>query len=136
MRHRLFALLIHDGPEPLDSLKWALKGLSVDTYSVRTCREVERLLSQTQPQLVFTETSFSDGTWVDIINLAERSEAPVNVIVVGASPDPKLYESVTGRGAFDLIVPPFAQESLGCVVRSAELDARQRREAQARAAAA
>ncbi len=136
MRGRVFALLIHERPHPLDLLRWTLKELGMDTYGVHTYREAKSLLSQTQPQLVFTDTSLSDGSWVDIPNMAEESDVPVNVIVVGTSFNPNLFTSVMERGAFGLVVPPFEHEGLTHVVRSAELDVRQRREAQAQAAVA
>jgi DNA-binding NtrC family response regulator len=121
MKDRVLALLVHDQTSPVDSLRRALKGLSIGTYSVRTCSEAERLLAQIHPQVVFTEISLSDGSWSDILNLAGKAPAPVNVIVVGATPDTKQYLDVMEGGAFDFVAPPFEPEPLGFVVRSAEL---------------
>jgi DNA-binding NtrC family response regulator len=113
-----------------------LKELGMDIYGVHTYWEAQSLLSQTQPQLVFTDSSISDGAWVDVPNMAEESDAPVNVIVLGTSPNPNLFTSVMERGAFGLVVPAFEYEALAHVVRSAELDVHHRRKAQARAGVA
>lgn len=136
MGNRLFALLVHDCSYPMESLKAALKGLSVDTYSAQTVADSARLLSQTQPQLVFTDTSLPDGSWADVINLAAEAETPVNVIVVGVNKDVKLYISALERGAFDFVLPPFEHDALDYVVQSAAEDARRRRQALARVAVA
>lgn len=136
MREHLFALLIHDQSEPFESLRRALKELSVETYSIATCKEAQDLISQCQPHIVFTESSVADGSWMRIVNMAEAADVPLSVIVVGAVPDMRLYLSVMERGAFDFVAPPFEHEPLDFVVRSAALNAHRRREALAHAASA
>lgn len=136
MNGRVFALLLHDRPEPLSSLKRTLRDLWVETYSVGSCEEAQRLISQTQPHLVFTDTSLLDGSWVDVVNLAEKETVPPNVIVVSPIKDLKLYLSAIERGAFDFVLPPFEHQSLEFVVGSAVQDARNRWKAKAHAAVA
>ena len=77
--------------------------------------------------MIFTETSLSDGSWSDVVRLAEKAAAPVNVIVVALTPNVKQYLDIMDGGAFDFVVPPFEPEELAFVVRSAELDAGSRR---------
>ena len=136
MNDRYFALLVHERPAPLDSLKSALRELSIETYSVNSCEEAKRLLSQTEPQIVFTDTTLPDGTWADVVDMAEGATAPVNVIGVGANKDVKFYISALERGAYDFVLPPFERQALDYVVHSAGDDARLRRHALARAAVA
>ncbi len=134
MNDRIFALLVHDNPDSLIKLKWALRKLGVETYSVRNCQEAEGLLPQTQPQVVFVDITLTDGSWADAIHLAEKAEVPPNVIVVGSSTNIDLYLSAMERGAFDFLAPPFELEPLEYVVHSAALDARARKQAMAHAA--
>ena len=136
MDDRNFALLLHERPAPLESLNAALKDLSVETFSVNTLEEARRLLSQTQPQLVFTDTKLPDGTWADVVDMAESAASPVNVIVVGSNKDIKFYISALERGAYDFVLPPFERQALDYVVHSAADNARLRRQALARAAVA
>jgi two-component system response regulator AtoC len=136
MNDHLFALLLFDQSVVLESLKLALKHLSVETCSARTLEEAERLLPQTQPHLIFTDTFLPDGSWVDVINLAEKAASPLNVIVVGTTTNSKLYLSALERGAFDFVLPPFEHQALDFVVKSAGQDVRHRRQAQAVAAGA
>ena len=132
----VFALLVQDGTKPLDSLRVVLKGESVETWSAETCEEVAKLLDQTQPELVITETMLPDGSWVDIVSMAEKASSPTNVIVVGSHTDTGLYISAMEGGAFDFILPPFETEALRHVLRVAVDNVRHRREAQASLAVA
>jgi DNA-binding NtrC family response regulator len=136
MPERLVALLVHDGPGPFDSLQRALRELSIDTYSVSSCREARDLLSQWNPQVIFTESSLKDGPWVNILHTADSGENPVSVIVVAAHPDTRLYVSIMERGAFDFVAPPFEHESLRFVTRSAALDTQRRRDVMSQSARA
>ncbi len=132
----VFALLVQDTNKPLDSLKVILKGESVETWSAETCEDVAKLLDQTQPELVITQTMLPDGSWVDIVSMAEKAASPTNVIVVGSHPDIGLYISAIEGGAFDFILPPFETEALRHVLRAAVDNVRYRREAQSSLAVA
>ena len=132
MSDHLFVLLIHDKSEPFESLKRTLRDLPIETYSVSTCREAKELISQRKPQVVFTESSLPDGSWVSIFSMAEMAKLPLSVIVVGATPDTRFYLSVMERGAFDFVVPPFEHEPLKFVVQSAAINAYRRRKASGR----
>jgi len=134
MSHRVFALIIENDLHPMDSLKEALRDISVSALSVGTCEEAMRLLAQTEPHMIFTTTSVADGSWMDVIVLAEKSGVPSNVIVVAETSDVKLYLSTIEGGAFDFMVPPFERDPLGHVVRAAWLDVQRRRDALARLA--
>lgn len=132
MNDRFSVLLVYDRPQPLESLKGALKDLSVETCSVRSCEEAQRLVPQAQPHLIFTDTSLPDGSWADVVEMAEKASSPVNVIVVGANQDTGLYLSALEGGAFDFVLPPFERQALDFVVESARYDVRRRRQGQAR----
>jgi two-component system, NtrC family, response regulator AtoC len=131
MENRFVALLVYDRAYPLEALNAALKELSVGTYSVRTCEEARRLILQTQPDLIFTDTCLPDGSWADIVDLPARFGSAINVIVVSATEDVQLYISALQRGAFDFVLPPFERQGLEFVVRSGGEDARHRRKVRA-----
>ena len=130
-RNGVFALLVHDRPSPLESLKTDLNNLSVKTWSARSLDEAAKLLDQTHPELVFTDTQLADGTWSEVVSLVEGAGAPANVIVVGSHVDIRVYVSAMESGAFDFIVPPLEPESLLHVVGVAIDNVRRRREAEA-----
>lgn len=124
-------MLAFDEGELVEDLKVQLKGLTIGTGHAGTCREAARLLEQTRPELIFTGTRLSDGTWKDIVNLAEKAQVAVNVIVVGVCKDTALYLSTMDYGAFDFILPPFERDVLDHVVRVASENVRRRREKEA-----
>lgn len=135
-RKKFFALLVSDGNGSLESLRALLKSQGVEVWASSNCAEAARLLEQTHPELIFTATRHGDGTWREVILLAEKAPVPTNVVVVGKSQDVRLYLSAMDYGAFDFILPPFEPEPIAHVVRVAAEDVRRRREAQAIEAAA
>ncbi len=136
MNEHLFALLVHGHSERLDSLKRTLEELSIDTSSVETCREARELILRRRPAVILAESALPDGSWSNLLNIAETAHVTLSLIVVGAFPNSQSYLSAMDHGAFDFVAPPFEHESLGFVVRSAELDACKRRAIATFAAAA
>jgi len=64
--------------------------------------------------------------------MAEMASSPVDVIVVGAKEDIRLYLSALEGGAFDFVLPPFEHQALEFVVESAQQDVRRRRSTERR----
>jgi len=135
-RKKFFALLVSDGHGSLETLRALLKSQGVEVWASSNCAEAARLYEQTHPELIFTAAQHVDGTWRDVIILAEKAAVPANVIVVGRHQNVRLYLGVMDYGAFDFILPPFEPEPIAHVVRVAAEDVRRRREAQAIEAAA
>lgn len=128
---KLVTLLVSDEDNSLESLAAVLTSRGVGVSNSRTCTEAAHLLNQTHPEIIFTTVLHDDGTWRNIVTLAENAPVPTNVIVVGNTDDYRLYIAAMDYGAFDFIVPPFESEPIGHVVRVAAESARRRRESQA-----
>ena len=112
------ALLVSDGGEPFEKLELVLNGQGIKTYRARSSAEVVVLLEHPDsPQMIFTDTTFPDGTWADALSLATRHFVPA--IVVSRRMDLKLYVDSLERGAFDFIVPPFVSADLAHIVKCA-----------------
>lgn len=124
----VFALLVSERIDSLEGLRAMLRGQSVGAWSAQSCEEVAQLLEQTRPDLIFTDVRLCDGTWVDVVSLAEKASAPTNVIVVGACKDARLYISAMDHGAFDFILPPFEVEPMAHVLKVAVDNVRHRRQ--------
>ena len=76
MQERITALLVHDRPEPMGSLRLALESQSIETQSVRTCHEANQTLWGRQPpHLVLVDSRLPDGSWEDVVYLAARAPA-------------------------------------------------------------
>ena len=131
MQERITALLVHHRPEPMGSLRRALESQSIETQSVRTCREAHQTLWGRQPpHLVLADARLPDGSWENVVLLAAGAPAPVNVIVVSEVVDIAFYLEAIQRGAFDFIVPPMSLPDFNHVIRSAVDNALRRRESQ------
>jgi DNA-binding NtrC family response regulator len=120
MTEGIKALLVHHNSETLSTLKGALERQGMNVIQANSRAQAKRLLGGLNPApLVFTDTHLPDGTWGDILAVAERAAQPVNVIVVARLADTRFYVEVIEAGAFDFITPPFTTADLAYVVRSA-----------------
>jgi DNA-binding NtrC family response regulator len=120
MTKRIPALLIHQNSETLTMLKGALERQGMHVLHAKSRAQAMRLLGGLNPiALVFTDTQLPDGTWADILAVAEKAAQPVNVIVVARLVDTRLYVEAIETGAFDFLAPPFVATDLAYVVRSA-----------------
>jgi DNA-binding NtrC family response regulator len=130
MRESITAMLVENQRDSLGVLRSGLEKLSVNTFAAKNCAEAALALwSDATPHLVFTEIQLTDGNWADILTLAAKASAPVNVIVVAPFADVSFYVQVIERGAYDFVVPPLAETDLLHVVRTAAGNVlRQRRE--------
>lgn len=128
---RVPVLLIYDEPAKFEPLKRVVAELPVDAKVATTCKEAVELISTYRPEVVFSQSSLADGSWLSIHRAAEDSTIPLSVIVVADFPDTRKYVSVMERGAFDFVAPPFEREAIKFVTRSAALDAQRRRGANA-----
>jgi len=120
MMERTPALLVHHNSETLATLKGALERQGMRILHAESHAQAKHLLGGLNPApLVFTDTQLPDGTWADILALADKAPQPVNVIVVARLVDTRFYVEAIETGAFDFIAPPFAATDLAYVVRSA-----------------
>lgn len=136
MKRNAFALLVHEFPEPCQTLKILLRRLGVDTYSVSNCGEAAHLLEQTHPQLLFTDSELSNGSWTDVVTLAQNAPATICAVLVGPFDSPELRRTALSYGAVELLAPPFEAEAIARLVAKALLQVRARHEGSSRAAVA
>ena len=120
MTERITALLVHQNSETLATLRGALERQGMRIIHAQSRAQAKRMLGGLNPApLVFTDTQLPDGTWADVLALAQKAKLPVNVIVVARVVDTRFYVDVIETGAFDFLAPPFNATDLAYVVRSA-----------------
>ncbi len=120
-------LLLHDQEEPLAKLRLALANQSIGAIRARSCAEALRILSyHNSPQIIFTDLTVTDGSWADVLRLASRTRRPVDLIVVSELVDIPLYIAAMESGAFDFMVPPFADDDVAYVLGRAADDVARR----------
>ncbi|MGH9469607.1 MAG: response regulator [Terriglobia bacterium] len=136
MSKDILALLVSSDPGPSEALQRALQHQSVETRRVRTCTEAKEVIDrETRPDVIFSDTTVTDGTWADVLRMARKDNVKAEVVVVSRIADTKLYIDVMERGGFDFIAPPFSEADLAHVVQSATADASKRWGTQMRSSA-
>ena len=74
MKTRILALIIHPDDEAFHWLEAALREQGVQAWHVEGCTQAQAILDRPDPpQIVFTDTSPTDCTWEDIVDLAGKS---------------------------------------------------------------
>ena len=113
MNQEISVLLVQSQRSPNVALKLALHDAGIQTRHVRSCAEARQFLAQSpRSHVIFADSTLPDGTWADIVSLADECPRPLNVVVVSPELDVDLYVKVLEGGAFDFIVPPFAGADL------------------------
>jgi two-component system response regulator PilR (NtrC family) len=120
MMEGISALLIHENSDTLRALKRLLESQGLRVIQAGSRARAKRMLGGLNPvPLVFTDAQLPDGTWADILEMAEKAAMPVNVIVVARVVDTRFYVEAIEAGAFDFIAPPFNATDLAYVLRCA-----------------
>jgi len=116
------ALIVYSQEHPMHEVRNLLIRQGVDTLRVRDCGQAASALCfQTPPVLVFTATDLPDGTWEDVLGAASTACRPVPVVVVSNQDDVRLSLRVWEAGAAGYVAPPFSDQEMARVVRSAML---------------
>jgi len=120
MAEQINALLVHGRDETGRALEQVLKSLGIEVVQARSCREASLLFTcQNVIDVVFAGTDLPDGSWADVLDVAQQSKIYLPVIVVSRTVDIELYLEVIERGAFDFITPPFLTSGVAPIIRSA-----------------
>jgi two-component system response regulator PilR (NtrC family) len=120
MTMKITVLLVHHNSDTLSTLKAVLERQGMQVIEAESRAQAQRILSGVNPAtLVFTDAQLPDGTWADILAIAEKAALPVNVIVVARVVNTRFYVETIEAGAFDFVAPPFNATELAHVVRCA-----------------
>ncbi len=120
MGEKIKTLMIYDKSEPSEELRKVLKRLGMEIRHVRNCGEASRLFKEANSaELVFTDTTLPDGTWEDVLRMAQQAGFFLPVIVVSRIADIDLYLKTLESGAFDFVIPPFLSIDMANVTGAA-----------------
>jgi DNA-binding NtrC family response regulator len=89
-------------------LSHMLGGLSVPLEYVADLKHARGKMTGATYPVILTEASLSDGTWLDVLDLAHRLAPQSEVIVTDPDADARFWAEALNRGAYDLIAQPFA----------------------------
>ena len=114
------ALLVCEQEGALEELNPVLERQGIVTSRAGSCGAAKVALARYDlPLLVFTGTVLPDGTWQQIVDLADGTFPRVPVIVVSRLACVQLFLDTLKGGASDFIVPPFRDAEIAHIVRRA-----------------
>ncbi len=128
MDGKFTVLLVHSNLVLMQSLEPPIKDLRISTAGCKTCKELPALLNEVKPHVVLTEPQLPDGTWLDVVKMANKASLPVNVVVIGSEPDARLESIVRDCGAYAYLSPPYEWFPFQVNVRLALRDIEERRQ--------
>lgn len=92
----------------------------------RGITEFRRSLKPRWSGVVLTETSLPDGTWKDVLSLANSVCPDAQIVVTSRLADDYLWAEVLNRGAFDLLAQPLDRTEVIRVGTSAWMHSQRR----------
>jgi DNA-binding NtrC family response regulator len=113
-------VVIHDPPS-VDALSERLAGRGLDLMFCSTISEAVRHLSREKFKAVFSQARLPDGTFREILRLADPHRSHIPVVVCSDFYDKNTYIEAMSLGAFDYIVFPYRGEEVGWILGSAGL---------------
>jgi ActR/RegA family two-component response regulator len=123
MEPQTSALIINEDRSMLQGLQAILQQQNVETRCALNFSDGRALFaSDALSEIIFTGTSFSDGTWRDVLAMAQATDPPSAVVLVTRLDEIGMYLDAMAEGACDYIVPPFAEADVAHIVRSALRD--------------
>ena len=105
MRSRvLFASGCEEDARRLSQMLHSLP-LSLDHAS--TVQQMNAKLRQFDYDVILTEAALPDGNWLDVLHLARKQPAEIEVIVTDPHADARFWAEALNLGAYDLVSQPF-----------------------------
>jgi two-component system, NarL family, nitrate/nitrite response regulator NarL len=81
--------------------------------------ELAALLKSNSYDALFCAWSFQRGTWEEAVRSLQESHPGLPVIVLSSSPENREWAEVLEAGAFDLLVPPYEEQTVLAVLEQA-----------------
>ncbi len=120
MEAQSLVLIANDDIDILRQLKTVLDHQKIRSSYAASCEEARQcMLGNRAPDVVFTGTSFPDGTWRDVLAMSRTCKPHPAVILTTRLVDMNLYFDAMEERAFDYVVPPFALDDLAWIIACA-----------------
>jgi DNA-binding NtrC family response regulator len=100
-------------------LSQMLHGLPVIIDSAERLQEAATRLAQHEYQLILTEASLPDGTWLDVLHLVRSSPHEVQVLVTSPHADAALWAQALNLGVYDVLAQPFYESEVRRILTNA-----------------
>jgi DNA-binding NtrC family response regulator len=116
-------LFVSPKREDAATLSRMLGSLSVPIEYVADLAQARSKIQNATFSVILTEARLTDGTWLEVLDLARRLSPRSEVIVTDATADARFWAEVLNMGAYDLIAQPFAAGEVQRILSNACLHA-------------
>lgn len=101
-------LFVSPHPDDAAVVSRMLGSLSVSIEHVVNVKQARVKMQSGTYEVILTAAGVSDGTWLDVLDVARRVAPYAEVIVTERDADARFWAEALNLGAYDLIAQPFA----------------------------
>ena len=95
--------------ERRNSLTESAERLGLEVLSASRCREARSVLrNHSAIEVVVVDVTLPDGNWCEVLRWMIEQQLAARVILVSPVSDASLWSEAVWRGAYDVLVEPFA----------------------------
>ena len=117
MRSRILFITGHQ--DDARRLSQMLHSLPLALDYVGTVQQARAQLRQSDYEVILTEAALPDGNWLDVLHVARKHPAELEVIVTDPHADARFWSEALNLGAYDLVSQPFYEPEVRRILYNA-----------------
>ena len=117
MRSRI--LFVSGCQEDAHRLSQMLHSLPLLLEYASTVQQLRAKLRQSDYDVILTEAALPDGNWLDVLHVARKHPAEIEVIVTDPQADARFWAEALNLGAYDLVSQPFYEPEVRRILYNA-----------------
>jgi two-component system response regulator PilR (NtrC family) len=117
MRSRI--LFISGRPEDARRLTAMLHALPLHVEHVESVKQAATHLRRQHYDVILTEASLPDGSWMDVLHMVRECPREPEVIVTDPQADARFWAEALNLGAYDLLAQPFYEPEVRRILYNA-----------------
>jgi DNA-binding NtrC family response regulator len=96
-----------------------LEAIPISLDHAESLQHARTKLQQEDYNVILTEATLPDGTWVDTLSLARDCVPDLQVIVTDPQADARFWAEALNLGAYDLLAQPFYEPEVRRILYNA-----------------
>ncbi len=96
-----------------------LRSLPIRLSHATNLQQAHAMLDADRCRVILTEADLPDGSWLDLLSLAQQAASGIEVIVTDAFADARFWAEALNLGAYDLLVQPFHEAEVRRILSNA-----------------
>jgi DNA-binding NtrC family response regulator len=96
-----------------------LHSLPLALDHAHSVQQARAKLRQSDYEVILTEAALPDGNWLDVLHVARKHPAELEVIVTDPHADARFWSEALNLGAYDLVSQPFYEPEVRRILSNA-----------------